>query len=87
MNLALRDVRRHLARFVGTAVGLGLLLSVVVAMQGIYAGMVDDATILTRAMRSDLWLVQRETRGPFAESSRIDPSVEAPTRSNCPPAP
>lgn len=77
MNLALRDVRRHLARFVGTAAGLGLLLSVVVAMQGIYAGMVDDATILTRAMHADLWLVQRDTRGPFAEGSRLDPSVEA----------
>ncbi|MCC6999094.1 MAG: ABC transporter permease [Deltaproteobacteria bacterium] len=77
MNLALRDVRRHLARFVGTAAGLGLLLSVVVAMQGIYAGMVDDATILTRAMRANLWLVQRGTRGPFAEGSRLDPSVEA----------
>lgn len=77
MNLALRDVRRHLARFVGTAAGLGLLLSVVVAMQGIYAGLVDDATILTRAMQADLWLVQRDTRGPFAEASRLDPSVEA----------
>jgi hypothetical protein len=77
MNLALRDVRRHLARFVGTAAGLGLLLTVVIAMQGIYAGMVDDATILTRAMRADLWLVQRDTRGPFAEGSRLDPSVEA----------
>ncbi|MCC7382027.1 MAG: ABC transporter permease [Deltaproteobacteria bacterium] len=77
MNLALRDVRRHLARFVGTAAGLGLLLSVVIAMQGIYAGMVDDATILTRAMQADLWIVQRDTRGPFAEASRLDPSVEA----------
>lgn len=77
MNLALRDVRRHLGRFMGTAAGLGLLLSVVVAMQGIYAGMVDDATILTRAMHADLWLVQRDTRGPFAEGSRLDPSVEA----------
>lgn len=77
MNLALRDVRRHLPRFAGTAAGLGLLLSVVIAMQGIYAGMVDDATILTRAMRADLWLVQRDTRGPFAEGSRLDPSVEA----------
>ena len=38
MNLALRDVRRHLGRFVGTAAGLGLLLTVVIAMQGIYAG-------------------------------------------------
>ena len=77
MNLALRDVRRHLGRFLGTAGGLGLLLTVVVAMQGIYAGMVDDATILARAMRADLWIVQRDTRGPFAEGSRLDPSVEA----------
>jgi putative ABC transport system permease protein len=75
LNLALRDVRRHGPRFFGTAAGLGLLLAVVIAMQGIYAGMVDDATILTRAMRADLWLVQRDTRGPFAESSRIDPSI------------
>lgn len=77
MNLALRDVRRHLARFLGTAAGIGLLLSVVIAMQGIYAGMVDDATILTRAMNADLWVVQRDTRGPFAEGSRLDPSVES----------
>lgn len=77
MNLALRDVRRHTGRFVGTAAGLGLLLTVVLAMQGIYAGMVDDATILTRAMGADLWVVQRDTRGPFAEGSRLDPSVEA----------
>jgi putative ABC transport system permease protein len=77
VNLALRDVRRHIGRFVGTAAGLGLLLSVVIAMQGIYAGLVDDATILTRAMQADLWLVQQGTRGPFAEGSRLDPSVEA----------
>jgi putative ABC transport system permease protein len=77
VNLAVRDVRRHLGRFGGTAAGLGLLLTVVVAMQGIYAGMVDDATILTRAMGADLWLVQRDTSGPFAEGSRLDPSVEA----------
>lgn len=76
MNLAVRDVRRHLGRFIGTAAGLGLLLSVVIAMQGVYAGMVEDATILTRTMRADLWLVQRDTFGPFAETSRLDPTVE-----------
>ncbi len=75
MNLAVRDVRRHPVRFIGTAAGIGLLLSVVIAMQGIYAGMVDDATILTRAMHTDLWVVQRDTRGPFAEASRLDPSI------------
>lgn len=77
MNLALRDVRRHFARFSGTGAGLGLLVTVVVAMQGIYAGMVDDAVLLTRVARADLWVVQRDTRGPFAEASRLDPSVEA----------
>ncbi len=76
MNLASRDLRRHLGRFVATAAGLGLLFAVVLAMQGIYAGMVDDATILTRALGADLWIVQRGTRGPFAESSRLDPSLE-----------
>lgn len=76
MNLAVRDVRRHLPRFLGTSAGLGLLLTVVIAMQGIYAGMIDDATILTRAMGAELWIVQRDTRGPFAEASRLDPSVE-----------
>ncbi len=76
MNLSVRDVRRHRGRFIGTAAGLGLLLSVVIAMQGVYAGMVEDATILTRAMRADLWIVQRATRGPFAEASRLDPSIE-----------
>ncbi|GMV12594.1 MAG: hypothetical protein AMXMBFR56_08180 [Polyangiaceae bacterium] len=56
---------------------MGLLLTVVIAMQGIYAGMVEEAILLTRSMRADLWVVQRDTRGPFAEASRLDPSVEA----------
>jgi putative ABC transport system permease protein len=28
-------------------------------------------------MGADLWIVQRDTRGPFAEASRVDPSIEA----------
>jgi putative ABC transport system permease protein len=77
VNLASRDIRRHLGRFVGTVGGLGLLFAVVVSMQGIYAGLVDDATILTRAMGAELWVVQRGTNGPFAEVSRLDPTLEA----------
>jgi putative ABC transport system permease protein len=77
MNLAARDLRRHVGRFVGTSAGLGLLFAVVIAMQGIYAGLIDDATILTRALAADLWIVQRDTRGPFAEASRLDPSLES----------
>ncbi len=77
MNLAARDLRRHLGRFLGTGAGLGLLFAVVIAMQGIYAGMIDEATILARSLSADLWIVQRDTLGPFAEASRLDPSLEA----------
>lgn len=77
MNLAWHDLGRGLVRFVGAALGLGLLFLVVLAMAGIYFGLVDDATVLTRVMDADLWVVQRDTDGPFAEPSRLDPTAEA----------
>jgi putative ABC transport system permease protein len=76
MNLALLDVRRHIGRFAGTSVGVALLFTVVLAMAGIYGGLVDDATILVRSLRADLWVVQKSTRGPFADISRLDPTLE-----------
>jgi putative ABC transport system permease protein len=74
--LAYHDVRRRPLRFLGTAVGVGLLVTVVLAMAGIYAGMVKEATAVVDAMNADLWVVQGGTRGPFADASRLDPSVE-----------
>jgi len=71
MNLASRDVRYHLGRFVLTAFGLGLLLATVMAMGGIYRGMVEDALSIVRAPGADLWVVQKDTNGPFAETSRV----------------
>ena len=71
MNLALRDVRYRLGRFVLTALGLSLLLMTVMAMSGIYRGLVDDALSLLRTLDADLWIVQKDTGGPFAETSRI----------------
>ncbi|MCC6464961.1 MAG: ABC transporter permease [Planctomycetes bacterium] len=71
MDLAVRDIRHDLGRFVLTALGLGMLLSVVLAMTGIYNGMVVDATVLPDTLGADLWVVQRDTKGPFAESSRV----------------
>ena len=76
MNLAFHDVRHHFGRFVATSVVVGLLFTVVLAMAGIYQGLVDDATVLLRRAHADLWVVQRGTRGPFAEPSRLDPSLE-----------
>jgi len=77
MNLAWRDIRHHLGKFFGTAMGMSLLFAVVLAMAGIYQGLVEDGTSLSRTMRADLWVVQRGTFGPFADSSRLDPSVES----------
>jgi putative ABC transport system permease protein len=76
MNLALRDIRHDLSRFSLTAVGLGLLLTVVLAMTGIYNGIIVDATALPDSLGADLWIVQRDTRGPFAELSRIPADLE-----------
>lgn len=71
MNLAYRDIRHNLGRFLLTCLGLGLLLGVVLAMIGIYRGLVVDALTIARAPAVDLWVVEANTRGPFAESSRI----------------
>ncbi len=76
MNLALRDIRHDLSRFLLTAIGLGLLLSVVLAMTGIYNGILVDATALPDELEADLWVVQRDTRGPFAEPSQIPGELE-----------
>ncbi len=71
MNLAVKDIRHNLGRFVLTAVGIGMLLMVVMGMGGIYRGVVEDATLLIDRVGADLWIVQRSTRGPFAELSRV----------------
>lgn len=76
MNLSLRDIRHDLGRFLLTGVGLGLLLAIVLAMTGIYNGMVADGTALPDSFGADLWVVQRDTRGPFAELSRVAPDLE-----------
>ncbi len=71
MNLALRDIRHNLGRFVLTCLGLSLLLGLVLSMIGIYRGLVEEALSLSRSPRADLWVVEAGKRGPFAEPSRI----------------
>jgi putative ABC transport system permease protein len=71
MNLALRDMKHNLFRFVLTGIGLGLLLGIVTSMVGIYEGALKDALQLPRASHPDLWVVEPRTKGPFAEPSRI----------------
>lgn len=71
MNLAWRDIRYKLGRFVLTCLGLSLLLAVVITMAAMNRGQIEDATALVRAIGADLWVVEADTVGPFAESSRI----------------
>ncbi|WP_321390073.1 ABC transporter permease [Emcibacter sp.] len=71
MNLAYRDIRHNLGRFLLTCFGLSLLLGTVLSMIGIYRGLVEDALTLVRTPDVAVWIVESGTRGPFAEASRI----------------
>ncbi len=71
ISLAGRDISHAWGKFVFTGVGLGLLIGVTLSMAGIYRGMVDDAKALLDNSGADLWVVQQDTLGPYAESSSI----------------
>ena len=71
ISLAGRDILHVWGKFVFTGVGLGLLIGVTLVMAGLYRGMVDDGKVLLDNSGADLWVVQRDTLGPYAESSSI----------------
>lgn len=71
VNLALKDIRHNLGRFLLTCLGLSLLLGIVLAMVGIYRGLIEESLGLVRAAGGQVWVVEGGTRGPFAEASRL----------------
>jgi putative ABC transport system permease protein len=71
MDLALRDIRRHLGKFAATIVGVGMLLAIVLVMNGIYRGNIFDGIWLIENTAADLWVVELGRGGPFNESSRL----------------
>ena len=71
INLAGRDILHSWGRFIFTGMGLGLLIGVTLTMAGVYRGMVDDAKVLLDTAGADLWVVQKDTLGPFAEPSGV----------------
>ena len=75
ISLAGRDIMHSWGKFVFTGVGLGLLIGVTLSMAGIYRGMVDDAKVLLDNSGAHLWVVQKDTLGPYAESSSIHDDV------------
>jgi putative ABC transport system permease protein len=75
ISLAGRDILHGWGKFVLTGLGLGLLIGVTLTMAGVYRGMVDDAKRLLDASGADLWVVQQDTQGPYAESSSLRDDV------------
>lgn len=75
INLAGRDILHSGGRFLLTGLGLGLLIGVTFTMAGVYRGMVDDAKVLLNNSGADLWVVQKDTLGPYAEPSSVHDDV------------
>ncbi|MFP3873349.1 MAG: ABC transporter permease [Thiohalophilus sp.] len=71
MDLAVKDVRRHLGKFLATIIGVGGLVAIVLIMNGIFQGNIADGVWLIENTRADLWVVERDRGGPFNEPSRI----------------
>ena len=71
ISLAGRDIAHSWGKFALTGLGLGLLIGVTLTMAGVYRGMVDDAQALLDNSRADLWVVQKDTQGPYAEASSL----------------
>jgi putative ABC transport system permease protein len=71
ISLAGRDILHSRGKFILTGIGLGLLIGVTLTMAGVYRGMVDDAMVLMDNSGADLWVVQKDTLGPYAESSSL----------------
>jgi putative ABC transport system permease protein len=75
INLAARDVLHGWGRFAFTGLGLGLLIGLTLSMAGIYRGLVDDGQALLAIGDADMWVVQRDTLGPYAEPSSVRDDV------------
>ncbi len=71
INLAYKDISHSLSKFLITAISVGVLLGIVIIMIGVYRGMVFDAKVLVNDIKADIWVVQQDTFGPFAQTSKV----------------
>ena len=76
ISLAGRDILHDWGKFIFTGIGLGLLIGVTLTMAGVYRGMVDDAQAMLDNSGADLWVVQKDTLGPYAEPSSIPDDID-----------
>ena len=75
ISLASRDILHSKGKFLLTGMGLGLLIGVTLTMAGVYRGMVDDAKVLLNNSGADIWVVQKDTLGPYAEPSSLHDDI------------
>ena len=76
INLAYKDIKHSFSKFIITAMSVGILLGIVIIMIGVYRGMIFDAKAITNDLKADIWVVQQDTLGPFAESSKIHEDIK-----------
>ncbi len=71
INLAYKDISHSFSKFIVTAISVGVLLGIVIIMIGVYRGMIFDAKVLVNDIKADIWVVQQDTLGPFAQTSKV----------------
>ena len=71
MDLAVYDLKLHKGRFIATIIGVGLLFTIVLAMNGLYRGNIYEGLAIIQATNPDLWVVERYRGGPFNEQSTM----------------
>jgi putative ABC transport system permease protein len=71
MDLAVYDLKLHKGRFIATIIGVGLLFTIVLAMNGLYRGNIYEGLAVIKATNPDLWVVERYRGGPFNEQSTL----------------
>lgn len=75
MKLALKEILARPAEHFLLATVLTLLIAASLGMIGLYRGIVIDATAVINLAKPDLWIVERDTIGPFAEHSALDSEI------------
>ena len=71
MLLAWKDIRFNLMRFVLAVAGLTAILTMTLAMNGFYRGIVHESLIMVESPGTDAWLVQGGRDGPFDDESHV----------------
>src|SRR3990172_4971762 len=69
MDLAIKDVQRHTGKFLAAILGVGLLMAIVLIMNGIFQGNTADGVWLIENTATDLWVVEYRRGGPFNEQA------------------